>query len=134
MSFDPANPPDKSLATFQKRSVEMYQKLLDRGDEETAEELRHHDSPSRQARFIRQNVVEFDPKHDDDIKNSARMKTKNVYEALVDLGRDDLAEELRTVQNVQPQKERAIEIAKKEVDAQIDMVTGDVEPATEIAG
>lgn len=125
MSFDPANPPDR-LSSFQKQSVEMYEKLLNRGDEETAEELRSYDTPSRQARFIRQNVVDFDPKHDDDIQNSARMKTRNVYEALVELGYADLAEELRTVQNSVPQKERAIHIADQ-VDAKIDTVTGEFE-------
>jgi recombinational DNA repair ATPase RecF len=128
--FDPANPPDGSLGSFQHQSVKMYEKLLNRGDEETAEQLRELDTASRQARFIRQEVVEFDPKHDEDTQNSAVLRVRNVYDALVELGHDDLAEELRDYNNVTGQRNRAIELAR-EVDADIDTVTGEVTPAAE---
>lgn len=128
--FDPADPPDRALGRFQAHAVKMYEKLLARGEEETAAELRSKRSPSAMARFARQNVVEFDPKHDEDPANTDRVKIQNVYDALVELGHDARAEELREFINARAAADRASELAA-EVAAEIDPVTGTVEPADE---
>lgn len=128
INFDPANPPDGGLGRFQNTSVKMYNKLINRNDQETAEELRSIDSPSEQTRFIRQQVVEFDPKHDEDVYNSVRMRVQNVYNALVALGYDDRAEELRdclTAREANVEGNKIID----EIDAEIDPVTGEYEAA-----
>lgn len=126
--FDPADPPDRALGRFQSHAVGMYEKLLARGEEETAEELRSKGAASEMARFARQNVVEFDPKHDEDPANTDRIKIQNVYDALVELGHDARAEELREFIDARAAAGRASELAA-EVAAEIDPVTGAVEPA-----
>jgi len=132
--FDPADPPEKPLGRFQSAAIEMYEKLLNRGEEDTAEELRSKRSPSGMARFARQQVVEFDPKYDDDTYNVARITVKNVYDALLELGYEERAEELREFTGVQGARRRAREIAD-EIDAELDPVTGEFErPETENEG
>lgn len=122
--FDPAT--DRASSQRQGRIRSAYQKLLERGDEETAEELRRQETLTKQVHFLR-DIPEFDPKHDQNTTNTGKMMVKNVYEGLVELGHDDLAEELRDYTSVQPQKRRAIALAKR-VDGKIDPMTGEVIP------
>jgi len=127
--FDPADPPSHSLPRFQRKARKTYERLLERGDEETAEELRQQDSPSEMARFARQEVVEFDPANDEQADNTAKIAVQNAYNALIELGYDDHAEELREFTHVGQAKEHVLfKIApklKEEDGVAIDPMTGE---------
>ena len=139
MSFDPKT--DSAVGPSRKKTTvkEMYQKLLDRGDDDLAAELRNKDTVTKQVHFLR-DVPDFDPEHDTDVTNTARLAVKNVYEALRELGYDDHADELRTYTSAKTQRGYALTEILPEIDAEIDPVTGeytaaesDSEPADEKA-
>jgi hypothetical protein len=128
MTFDPKTDGPADSSRREKNVKKMYEKLRARGDDEAAEELRNAGGLASQASYIGQQVVAFDPKHDADVNTAAKIRVKNVYDALVELGYGERADELRGYMTVSSQNRRAVQVVE-EVDAEIDPVTGDVEPA-----
>ncbi|MGB9931559.1 hypothetical protein [Haloarcula amylolytica] len=126
MTFDPKHEP----ASSRRRSKikKMYKKLVNRGNEEAAEELRDQDSTAAQVRYLN-DVDSFDPKYDEDTDNSAKVAIKNTYDILLELGHDELAEELRSISSVKRARRFVMSEIVPAVDAEIEPMTGRFEPA-----
>lgn len=131
MTFDPKTDEPADSSKREKKVKNMYEKLLARGATGEAEALRDAGTLHDQVNYIGQQVAAFDPEHDDDLNTSAKIAVKNIYDALRELGHDDLAEELRTYTTTSAQNRRARSIVD-EIDDAIDPVTGEVVPAESV--
>lgn len=105
-TFDPAENQGGTSAEGQIQNA--YERLLMRGEEDKAEELRETDPVASQLTKAKE-VREYDPVHDQPY-NRSRILVKKVYETLQDLERTDEAEDLRYRDSLAEQKKRAIEI------------------------
>lgn len=101
--FDPET--DRARGATSGMVKSAYQKLRRRGEADRAEALRRLSPVSRQLQRAK-TVRDFDPVHDQP-NNTDRTKIVAVYEALVEAGHDEAAEELRHVDTLQRQVERA---------------------------
>ena len=112
MTYDPKSDPAPSpnRATIK----DTYEKLRARGEDDRAAALRAADSVNEQLRTV-DDVPEFDPAHDD-ARSSTKLTIQRVYEELLGAGHDDRAAELRRIDTVQDQYQRATALAR-EVDA-----------------
>jgi hypothetical protein len=122
MTFDPKT--DKAAGAPRARVKSGYQKLKQRGEDDLAAEVRNADT-LKEAELVIQNVPDFDPKHDDP-NNASRAKVKNIYDSLLELGHDEKATDLRSVEDLGQQDSCASELAR-EVDG-IDPLTGQLDP------
>jgi hypothetical protein len=109
MTFDPAS--DAATSPRRAKIKDTYETLQERDEGERAEELRAAESLRQQLRIV-DDVQEFDPKHDD-AKNATRLRVQRVYESLRAAGDDDLAADLRQLDTVAEQAERARELAAR---------------------
>lgn len=101
--FDPATDPARGATSGIVKSA--YQKLRRRGEDDRAESLRRLAPTSRQLQRAK-TIRDFDPVHDQP-NNRDRTTVMTVYDALVEAGHDDAAEELRNVDALQRQVETA---------------------------
>lgn len=89
----------------------MYEKLVNRGEEDAAEELRHIAPVSKQLVHIK-DFPQFDPACDD-VNTTSKARVVEVYDALKERGHHSDAEELREVMSVRGQNEKANDYRKK---------------------
>lgn len=105
-TFDPSE--GKGGSRIEGNIKQAYDRLMARGKEEKAEELRQTEPVSKQN-LKAKNIRDFDPVHDRPY-NRSRIIIKEVYEALQEADRTEEAEELRFMDSIHTQKEKAIEI------------------------
>lgn len=108
-SYDPSE--GKGNSPVEGTIRQAYKTLLARGEEERARELAETDPVSKQSRKAKQ-IREFDPEFDKAFSTS-RLRVLETYEDLLDAGRDDDAEELRFIDNLNSQKRRAHEFKQE---------------------
>jgi hypothetical protein len=102
--FDPKHE-DHARTQNGGKVLQMYEKLIARGEEDKAEELRRAHPLSNQMEIVNQVTPEFDPKHDD-WRSVSRGGIVKMYEWLVENGHEEDAENLRQLDTVREQKRR----------------------------
>lgn len=112
--FDPET--DRPVSPAQGKIVEVYERLKKQGDDEAATELRETQSVSIQLQIAKRQP-EFDPKFD---RASAvdKVTVANVYDALLDDGREEAAEELRSMELLNLQVEKATQLDQSRFDGE----------------
>lgn len=108
--YDPAES-EKGSTPNQGKIRQTYEKLLERGEEEKAEELRRTSPVSKQTQAASE-ARDFCPVCDQAYTTS-RVRVVEAYEALQDADRTDDAEELRYMNNLNSQKRRAGQVRKE---------------------
>lgn len=116
--FDPES--DGAMTPRRTRVREAYEALQERGREDLAKRLRHTDRLADQDRLLREEVLEFDPKHDD-APTGSKLHVRQVYDRLIAAGHDDVAEELRWTDRVQEQMDLARDLKRQLDDAENDV-------------
>lgn len=110
-NFDPKH--EKAKGMSQARIKGVYDKLVNRGEEERAEEIRQ--APPHKRKPLVKDVKEFDVEYDQPT-NSAKVRIKICYDKLLEIAEEEdnaraesarkAAEDLRASPSVRKQKER----------------------------
>lgn len=124
--FDPATDPAKGMTRARVKTA--YEKALQRDNDDLAREIRAAETLSEADR-LRKNMREFDPKHDPP-SNATKARLAKIYEALLELGHEERAEDLRLTDDLGAQERRADEILA-EIPAEVDRLSGEIKSRPE---
>lgn len=108
-----------------------YRRLKGRGGNEMAAKLADL-GITEQPQFVKNQVVDFDPEHVNPA-NQEMLKVKNIYDALLELGHTDRAEELRGFILSGEQVRRAKSMVEA-IGAEVDTETGESDRPNRAAG